>query len=55
MSLASQVEQAFAPGGALARRWPEWEERPGQRALAIEVARTLEHGGVLMEIGRAHV
>lgn len=48
MSLVQRVEQAFAPDGALARQWPEWEERPGQRTLAIEVARTLEHGGVLM-------
>jgi len=48
VSLVTQVEAAFAPGGALSRRWPEWEERPGQRALALEVARTLEYGGVLM-------
>jgi Rad3-related DNA helicase len=48
MALAREVEAAFAPRGALARRWPHWEERPGQRALAIEVARTLENGGVLL-------
>jgi len=42
------VEAAFASGGALPRAWPGWEERPGQRALAIEVARTLGHGGVLL-------
>jgi Rad3-related DNA helicase len=48
MALVARVEQAFAPGGALARHWPEWEERAGQRTLAIEVARTLEQGGVLM-------
>ena len=48
MSLSEDVEHAFAPGGALSRHWPHWEERPGQRALAIEVAHTLEHGGVLM-------
>jgi len=48
MRLVREVEDAFAPGGALARRWPHWEERPGQRALALEVARTLEHGGVLL-------
>ncbi|MFM8560235.1 MAG: DEAD/DEAH box helicase, partial [bacterium] len=48
MSLVTQVEHAFGPGGALARHWPEWEERPGQRTLAIEVARTLESGGVLL-------
>lgn len=48
MSIVSQVEAAFAPGGALARHWPDWEERPGQRSLALEVARTLEYGGVLL-------
>jgi len=48
MSLAARVEEALAEGGPLARAWPEWEERPGQRELAIEVARTLERGGVLL-------
>ena len=48
MHLVREVEDAFAPGGALSRRWPHWEERPGQRALALEVARTLDHGGVLL-------
>jgi Rad3-related DNA helicase len=48
MPLAREVETAFAPGGALPAAWPGWEERAGQRALAIEVARTLEHGGVLL-------
>ncbi len=48
MHLVTQVERAFEPGGALARHWPAWEERAGQRDLAIEVARTLEHGGVLL-------
>ena len=48
MHLVREVEEAFAPRGALARRWPDWEERPGQRALALEVARTFEHGGVLL-------
>src|SRR5215471_10532495 len=48
MSLATRVERAFLPGGALARAWPEWEERPGQRAFAIEVAHSIERGGVLL-------
>ncbi len=48
MALVQLVEHAFAPGGVLARHWPQWEARPGQRTLAIEVARTFEHGGVLM-------
>ena len=48
MSLAHRVEQALSAGGALSRWWPEWEEREGQRSLAIEVAHTLERGGVLL-------
>ena len=48
MSLAGRVERAFLSGGALPRAWPRWEERPGQRALAIEVAHALERGGVLL-------
>ncbi len=48
MTLVRQVERAFAPDGALARHWPAWEERAGQRTLALEVAATLERGGVLM-------
>src|SRR5262249_25623188 len=43
-----RVEDALAAHGPLARAWPEWEERPGQRELAIEVARTLERGGLLL-------
>jgi Rad3-related DNA helicase len=38
----------FAPGGRLASRWPRYEERPGQVALALRIADTLEHGGVLL-------
>src|SRR5439155_21370863 len=48
MALVEEVERAFAPGGALARSWVEWEARPGQRTLALDVARTFEHGGVLL-------
>ena len=48
MDLATRVERAFLSGGALARAWPEWEERPGQRAFAIEVAHSIERGGVLL-------
>ena len=48
MSLATRVERAFLEGGALARAWPRWEERPGQRAFAIEVAQAIERGGVLL-------
>jgi hypothetical protein len=48
MGLVERVERAFLAGGALARAWPRWEERPGQRAFAMEVAATLERGGVLL-------
>jgi len=48
MALAERVERAFLSGGALARAWPQWEERPGQRAFAIEVAHAIERGGVLL-------
>ncbi|HEV2106023.1 MAG TPA: DEAD/DEAH box helicase, partial [Candidatus Eisenbacteria bacterium] len=48
MSLAAEVEQALRPGGALARRWPRYERRDGQIALAAEVAETLTRGGVLL-------
>ncbi len=48
MSLVTQVERAFDPGGALERHWPVWEARPGQRELSLEVARTFAQGGVLL-------
>ena len=35
-------------GSGAARAGPPYEDRPGQRALAIEIARTLERGGVLV-------
>jgi Rad3-related DNA helicase len=38
----------MAPGGALASRWPRWEERPAQAALGADIAATLERGGVLL-------
>lgn len=48
MSLVSEVRAALVPGGALARHWPAYEQRHAQVELACDVARTLEHGGVLM-------
>ena len=48
MSLRARVEAALKPGGILAKRWPHYEERQAQVDLAGDVARTLEHGGVLM-------
>src|SRR5262249_43304377 len=48
MSLAGRVEAALADGGPLARAWPAWEERPGQRELAIGGAHTPERGRGVM-------
>jgi ATP-dependent DNA helicase DinG len=48
MSLARRVERLFQDEGPLARAWPHWEERPGQRSLAVEVAHAIERGGVLL-------
>ncbi|MFI5371000.1 MAG: ATP-dependent DNA helicase [Candidatus Eisenbacteria bacterium] len=47
-SLAGRVEALLAPGGRLATRWPRYEERFAQRALAADVARTIEDGGILL-------
>jgi Rad3-related DNA helicase len=46
--LSAQVDELLAPGGALALGWPRFEERPGQRSLAAEIARAMEAGGVLL-------
>ena len=40
----------LAPGGALARAIPHYEDRPEQRAMSDAVTRALAD-----EIGRAHV
>ena len=48
MALDRIVERWFEPGGALARRWARYERRESQTRLAIEVARTLERGGILL-------
>jgi Rad3-related DNA helicase len=48
VSLAERVETLLAPGGRLATHWPRYEERAAQRLMAIRVAETLEHGGVLL-------
>ncbi len=47
-SLAERVESLLSPGGKLARRWPAYEQRAAQIDLAIDVARVIEDGGVLM-------
>ncbi|HET7224121.1 MAG TPA: DEAD/DEAH box helicase, partial [Candidatus Eisenbacteria bacterium] len=48
MSLEQQVRDMLAPGGRMAGRWPRYEERPAQQALACAIARTVERGGVLL-------
>jgi Rad3-related DNA helicase len=48
VTLAERVESLLAPGGRLSDRWPRYEDRPAQREMARDVARTLEEGGVLL-------
>ncbi|HEY3121176.1 MAG TPA: ATP-dependent DNA helicase [Vicinamibacteria bacterium] len=44
----STLSRFFAPGGALARVLPGYEERPAQQALADAVGRALGDGGLLL-------
>lgn len=44
----ASVDRLFEPDGGLARAVPEFEPRPGQRAMARAVASILEEGGVLL-------
>jgi len=46
--LESRVEQIFGDDGPLARAVPEFEPRPGQRDMAMAVARAFTRGGVLL-------
>lgn len=48
MSLEDAVLEAFTPGGALARAADQFSPRAGQTEMAVAVARTIEHGGVLV-------
>uniref|UniRef100_A0A832I3F2 ATP-dependent DNA helicase n=1 Tax=Eiseniibacteriota bacterium TaxID=2212470 RepID=A0A832I3F2_UNCEI len=48
MTLADRVEDLLGPAGPFARRWPHFEARPGQLALARDVALAMERGGVLL-------
>jgi hypothetical protein len=45
MDLSRRVTELLAPGGRLAARWPRYEERPVQCALAASMAETMELGG----------
>ena len=47
-SLSAIVDRVFAEDGALARAVPEFESRPGQRAMAAAVADAIEDGHVLL-------
>ncbi|RYX89282.1 MAG: ATP-dependent DNA helicase [Comamonadaceae bacterium] len=42
------VREAFAPGGVLSRAADHFMARDGQTEMAMAVARTIEHGGVLV-------
>jgi ATP-dependent DNA helicase DinG len=47
-SLGAAVDRAFDEEGPLARAVPEFEPRPGQRAMAAAVADAIEQGRVLL-------
>ena len=46
--LAREVERRLAPGGDVSRSWPHYAPRPGQIALARDVARAVGRGVVLL-------
>ncbi len=48
MSLARRVDALLRPGGPLARRWPDYEDRAAQRALARDIAAAFEERSVLL-------
>lgn len=48
MSIERGVEAALCEGGTLSSRWPGYEQRSSQLALALDLARTIEQGGVLL-------
>lgn len=48
MSLQAAVQAAFEPDGPLARAVAGFRSRPGQTEMAQAVARTIDHGGVLV-------
>jgi Rad3-related DNA helicase len=47
-ALEREVAQCLGPGGAVSRSWPQYAPRPGQIALAGDIARVIERGGVLL-------
>ncbi len=48
MSLQDVVRETFAPGGLLSRTVEEFKPRDGQTDMAAAIARTIDHGGVLV-------
>lgn len=46
--LEHQVREAFGPEGPLVRADAQFRPRPGQTDMAVRVAQTVEHGGVLV-------
>lgn len=48
MDLQRAVEQVFAPDGRLAQSIPTFRPRAGQTHMAVEVAATMQHGGMLV-------
>jgi ATP-dependent DNA helicase DinG len=48
MGLQDAVQRVFDEGGALAQTVEKFKPRSGQTKMALEVARTIEHGGVLV-------
>jgi ATP-dependent DNA helicase DinG len=47
-SFVASVDHVFEDDGVLAQAVPEFESRPGQRAMALAVAEVIEEGGVLL-------
>jgi Rad3-related DNA helicase len=47
-ALERQVAERLGPGGAVSRSWPLYVPRPGQIALAGDIARAIGRGGVLL-------
>jgi Rad3-related DNA helicase len=47
-ALARVVEDLLGTGGGVGARWPRYAPRPGQIALARDIAGVIERGGVLL-------
>ena len=47
-ALARAVAERLGPGGSVSVSWPHYVPRPGQIALAGDIARAIERGGVLL-------